>query len=112
VRIWDSNFEKCIRTYPVGNDYLAEKNLGRFVDNCPSVRAIFLGKYIVFFLSKSFRNEEDRKEFHKRGTKVDPRTVLCSFICQGIWTRRQNPVKYLAQGHDKRTCLLIFSLCL
>ena len=52
VRIWDATFEKCIRSYPVGNDYLAENSSGQFVDNGPSVRAIYLGKHFAMVFQR------------------------------------------------------------
>ena len=64
VCIWDESFKTCVKSYPVTNANLAEGSSGRLLEDSPTVRAIYLGKYRV--LSKF---TSGRQNLH-RGVKI------------------------------------------
>ncbi|CAK8677759.1 unnamed protein product [Clavelina lepadiformis] len=43
VCLWDEKLERCLKTYPIANDYLVKDIPGQLLQNHPTVRAITLG---------------------------------------------------------------------
>nr|CAB3242507.1 echinoderm microtubule-associated protein-like 6 [Phallusia mammillata] len=43
VCLWDENFERCLKSYPLANENLGPESRGRLLEDNPSVRAINLG---------------------------------------------------------------------
>lgn len=43
VGLWDDQFERCLKTYGIKNNAIAQGSRGMLIKDCPAVRAIVLG---------------------------------------------------------------------